>query len=420
MITSRMSRIDWLLATNGNPCGFFDSLFSDFLGPAAALAGGILFPEFAIPAEIAGGFLGGTAGGLLGGASPGQSLIQGAETGALAGATGALSGADFSPGNTPVPGGIFGGAGAGGVLGDVFGGPAAAPGAAPDVVPGGAGSVTPTATPAAAPTGSLTAPGGAPGAASLVGGLPNDPVLGGDAFLNQSGNTNFLGAAGGGGTSNISGLPTGGDTFAANPTGAGGLPGGGPSSFLSPGTDQALPGVAGGSSADIAPTGGGGGVSGFISKNWPALAGAGILGFEALSAKQPLPQEQALQANATQAAGQSAALEAPLQTGILPPGAQQAVSAATASSKAAAKSNFASLGLSGSTMETQQMQAIDRNAAAQTFQIADSLLAKGIDLSKLSAQDLTQLLDEQLKQDQQFTGALTAFSSGLAGGKLTA
>jgi hypothetical protein len=418
MITSRMSRIDWLLATNGNPCGFFDSLFSDFLGPAAALAGGILFPEFAIPAEIAGGFLGGTAGGLLGGASPGQSLIQGAETGALAGATGALSGADFSPGNTPVPGGIFGGAGAGGVLGDIFGSgaaPAAAPGAAPDVVPGGAGSVTPTATPAAAPTGSLTPPGGAASAAGITGGLTGDP----NALLNQTGGTSFLGATGDGGTSNISGLPTGGDTFAANPAGAGGLPGGGPSSFLSPGTDQALPGVAGGSSADIA-SAGGGSVSGFVSKNWPALAGAGILGFEALSAKQPLPQEQALQANATQAAGQSAALEAPLQTGILPPGAQQAVSAATASSKAAAKSNFASLGLSGSTMEAQQMQAIDRNAAAQTFQIADSLLSKGIDLSKLSAEDLTTLLNEQLKQDQQFTGALTQFAGGLAGGKLSA
>jgi hypothetical protein len=415
MITSRMSRIDWLLATNGNPCGFFDSLFSDFLGPAAALAGGILFPEFAIPAEIAGGFLGGTAGGLLGGASPGQSLIQGAETGALAGATGALTGADFSPGNTPVPGGIFGGAGAGGVLGDIFGS-GATPGAAPDVVPGGAGSVTPTAAPAAAPTGSLTPPGGAASAAGITG---SDPILGADAFLGQSGGQSFLGATGGGGTSNISGLPTGGDTFAANPAGAGGLPGGGPSSFLSPGTDQALPGVTGGSSADIA-SGGGSGVSGFISKNWPALAGAGILGVEALSSKQPLPQEQALQANATQAAGQSAALEAPLQTGILPPGAQQAVSAATASSKAAAKSNFASLGLSGSTMEAQQMQAIDRNAAAQTFQIADSLLSKGIDLSKLSAQDLTQLLDEQLKQDQQFTGALTQFAGGLAGGKLSA
>src|SRR5271166_1869553 len=400
-----MDRIDWLAETGGNPQGFFDTLFSDFLGPVAAFAGGALFPYAAIPAEIAGGFAGGTLGGIIGGKTPGQSLIQGAETGAIAGATGFLGQeAGVSPSS---------------IVGDVLGtGGATDAGAlAPIAGAGGAPSIPAAATPAAAPTGiGVSPPGG--GAAGIVGGLSGDP----NAILGASGGTNFLGAVGdtaGGGAapapaSSISGPDAGGTFLAPGPN----LQSTGPGSFFDPsGGTPAVPSYPGGA-ADVPQPGGG--VSDFLSKHWPALASAGILGYQGLTANKPLPQETALQANATQAAGQAAALEAPLQTGILPPGAQQAVNAATSSQKAGIKSTYANLGLSGSTMEAQAIGAVDRNAAAQTFQIADSLLAKGIDLSKLSAADLTTLIDEQLRQDAAFTGALSSFAGGLAGGRLAA
>jgi hypothetical protein len=193
----------------------------------------------------------------------------------------------------------------------------------------------------------------------------------------------------------------------------------GGSTFFSPGTDVPLT-TSATPTDPFAASGGAGGVSNFISKNWPALASAGILGVEGLTKNQPLPQEKQLQQQATNAQGLSQALTAPLFTGQLPPGAKQAVEASTAAQKAGIANTYGQLGLSGSTMEAQAKAGVDQRAAAETFQIADQLLAKGIDLSRLSASELQTLLDEQLKQDQAFQQALGTFSGALAGQRLAA
>jgi hypothetical protein len=226
-----------------------------------------------------------------------------------------------------------------------------------------------------------------------------------DQLLGTTGGTSFLGASGDGGTggvSNISGLPAA-DASSGVPTSYGG----GPTADVG-GTF---------SSADPVPQSG---VSSFVSKNWPTLASAGILGFEGLTKNQTLPAEQQLRSAATTTAGQAQALMNPIQTGILPPGAQQAVDASTAANRAGVSSTYGGLGLAGSTMENQAQQGVNRNAAAQTFQIANDLLAKGIDLSKLSASDLTTLLEAELKGDTQFNSALTSFAGGLSGARLAA
>jgi hypothetical protein len=190
---------------------------------------------------------------------------------------------------------------------------------------------------------------------------------------------------------------------------------------LLPGTDTSLGGInSPGSPVFSGADTGGGGVSSFISQHWPMLASAGILGFEGLTKNQSYPAEQQLQGQATATAGQAQTLMNPIQTGVLPPGAQQAVDASTAANKAGVASTFGNLGLAGSTMEQQANQSVNRNAAAQTYQIASDLLSKGIDLSKLSAADLTTLLNAQMKEDSQFNSALTTFAGGLSGAKLAA
>jgi hypothetical protein len=259
-------------------------------------------------------------------------------------------------------------------------------------------------------------------------------------LLDQTGGTNFLGSidggAGGGfpqfspGTggpgaatpANISGAAD----IGGAPSASGGGPAGAPASIApgSPGgpdlslaTGTGFGGEGSFSSADPAS---GGGISSFISNHWPMLASAGILGFEGLTKNQSYPAETQLQNNATTASGQAQSLMNPIQTGILPPGAQQAVDASTAANKAGVASTYGNLGLAGSTMEQQANQGVTRNAAAQTYQIASDLLSKGIDLSRLSAADLTNLLESQMKEDAQFQGALTSFAGGLAGAKLAA
>jgi hypothetical protein len=92
------------------------------------------------------------------------------------------------------------------------------------------------------------------------------------------------------------------------------------------------------------------------------------------------------------------------------------VDAATAAQKGQIKSTYANLGLTGSTMEAQAVGAVDRNAAAENFSIADKLLTSGLTAQGQSANIYSSLLQNQMQQDEQFQKALTLFASGLAGG----
>jgi hypothetical protein len=325
------------------------------------------------------GALSGAIGGAaapLGGAA-GEALGIGSTAGSLVGgAAGGLLGAEVTGGN-PLIGGIEGAAG-----------PAL-------------GAATGISAPAEPATGSPAATGG--GAPGITGGLPNDPILGGDAFLNQSGtgNASFLGATGAGGGS-ISGPTAGGPTTGgtAGSTSMAGDPFGG--------SDYSSGGLSAGSDFTNK--------LGSLLSDPKTLLGIAPLIMGMMQGNQSAGTENQLTQLAGQSRNQSAALQAPLQTGILPPGAKQAIDAATASSKAAAKSNFASLGLSGSTMEAQQMQAIDRNAAAQSFSFADKLFSQGLDAMNISAGADRALLSAQLQRDQELQNAILAASRGLGGG----
>jgi hypothetical protein len=172
--------------------------------------------------------------------------------------------------------------------------------------------------------------------------------------------------------------------------------------------------------ASMAPTSGGGGMSGIMSwlqKNPAALIGALPLAMSLFQGNnQLLPAETALTKLATETQGESAALEAPLFSGVLPPGAQEAVDAATRANIASVKSRFAEMGLAGSTMEDQAVQGVQRNAAAQQFQIADQLVGQGITAQGQTANIYSDLLRTQMTKDQQFKQALMLFAAGLARG----
>ncbi len=360
------------------------------LGEAAAGTAGL------IGADAIGGAAVGTGLSAVEGKPLGPGALSGAITGGAAGVAGSFGPELASATGIPAAGVEAGIGAAGGLLGAEASGGSPLTGALAGGVGGVAAGLS-APTPAAAPTGSVAPPGGGASAAGIAG----DSGLTGDS-------TAFLGTitdAGGGGVVPPGGAP---GTVGSDPILGGNafLDQSGNSSYLSTGP------------ATTSGGGGGTGISDFVSKHWPMLASAGILGYEALNKNQNLPQENQLQAHATNTAGQAAALEAPLQTGILPPGAKQAVDASTAAQKGQIATTYANLGLTGSTMEAQAKGAVDRNAAAQTFQIADKLVSQGIDLSKMSAQDLQFLIDEQLKQDSAFTGALSTFAGGMAGARL--
>jgi hypothetical protein len=165
-------------------------------------------------------------------------------------------------------------------------------------------------------------------------------------------------------------------------------------------------GVGGGFGADI---------MGLIQNNPGALLSGGLLASQLFRGNEQYPAEKSLQTLATNTGTQGAALSGYINSGTLPPGAKQAVDTATNAAKATLRSRFAETGLSGSTMEAQALSQVDSRAAAQTFQMADQLLAQGADFTKISGTLYDDLLKTQAGTDQEFQKALMTFAGGLGG-----
>ncbi len=173
-----------------------------------------------------------------------------------------------------------------------------------------------------------------------------------------------------------------------------------------------------GQASDMSGVGGGGFASdimGLIQKNPGALLSGGLLASQLFRGNEQYPAEKTLNTLGTNTGTQGAALSGYIQSGTLPPGAQQAVTQATEGSKATLRSRFAQMGLSGSTMEAEALSNVDRQAAAQTFQFADQLLARGADFTQISQQIQGELLKSQAATDQEFQKSLMAFAGGLGG-----
>lgn len=149
-----------------------------------------------------------------------------------------------------------------------------------------------------------------------------------------------------------------------------------------------------------------------------ALFGGAVLGADLLMGDKPpaaLPQLQAAQA---EAGSTGRALSSYMFSGTLPPGAQAAVDQAHNAATAQVKSNYAKLGLSGSTMEAQALEQVQQATAAQKFQFADQLLKEGANYAQISDNMLAEILKAQTQQQDQLTAAIGQFAAGLAGAKL--
>jgi hypothetical protein len=99
------------------------------------------------------------------------------------------------------------------------------------------------------------------------------------------------------------------------------------------------------------------------------------------------------------------------------------VSQGLQSAQAAIKSKYAAMGLSGSTMETQDLNAAQTNASSQAFQMANTLTQTGLTEAGVSQSDLggastiyQAIMNEQLSADEALQKALAQFASAAAFG----
>jgi hypothetical protein len=154
------------------------------------------------------------------------------------------------------------------------------------------------------------------------------------------------------------------------------------------------------------------GIGGFLKDNsW--LVPAAALAFESTKANAPLPNQSQLQADANQLNASAKQLENYLSTGTLPPGLQAGITQASASAKAAIRSQYAAIGNSGSSAEAQDLAAVDSRADTQGSQIALSLLQQGVSQQGMADQLYMDLMNTALSQDQALGNAIGTFASSL-------
>ena len=145
----------------------------------------------------------------------------------------------------------------------------------------------------------------------------------------------------------------------------------------------------------------------------PSVAG---LGMAAIQGNKTLKGQNQLTSEANQLATQGAQLQGYLQSGTLPPGMEQAIQQAGDSAKASIRSRYASMGMSGSSAEQQDLANVDTQIQAQGAQQAMSLLQTGINESGIASNLYNNILQTSLGQSNQLSSAFSNFAGSLAGG----
>lgn len=457
-----MNRIDWLIATGGNPCfglealvPILTSVLPESLAAAAPAISG---------AAVGAGELG-AGGALLGGITGGgQGALRGLEAGGLTGA-GLGAGGGIAEAAGLGAAGIGAGETLGGALGGAVGGAATGQSPLTGGLIGGAAGLGAGLTggggfaPAAAATAPTTAP--MPGNAAVT--IPNTGiqsysdqlgVQGGLQGPQTGANVNMLagtldgggsgatggtqplgGGGGGGGQPGDPGMSTAATPYTGDLPGYGPITGNVDPSAWAPTTAQrmtasteagqlyaATPEGAGAAVPGGSTGGWGSGIMDFLGNPSPLqLAGAGIGGVglltSAMQGNKYAGLENQLQQQATGASTMTTALQSPLFTGILPPGAQQNLNQQKQDAAAAIRSGYARAGMAGSTSEAQAIAAENARIDNSKLQIEQQMFNDAAGYAKLAPADLQQLYTIQNQQDQNFQRALASFTAALAGGR---
>lgn len=146
-----------------------------------------------------------------------------------------------------------------------------------------------------------------------------------------------------------------------------------------------------------------------------AAVGTLGLGYDVLK-NQGNPNIGALGSTASQENALGLQNQTYMQTGQLPPGLQQGITAQLGANQAAIKSKYASMGMSGSTMETQEMQSAQQAATQQHLNLAMDLVKTGIAQTGLSADLYGSIVKLQGSANDDMMKAVSNFAAALAGG----
>lgn len=149
---------------------------------------------------------------------------------------------------------------------------------------------------------------------------------------------------------------------------------------------------------------------GFLEQFGPMALTLGGLGYAAARPKKEFDKSRAYQL-----VQQGQQLMDPLMKGTpLPRGAEAMVQKQQTGSEAAIKSQFASAGLAGSSMEKQALQQAALDADMARFSIAANFYGQGVKEFLQGDQMLANFVAQEIYQDQQFVRALSGFAQMFA------
>ena len=158
-----------------------------------------------------------------------------------------------------------------------------------------------------------------------------------------------------------------------------------------------------------------GGLNQFASDNKGLLsvAGAGIPLLTSLFTKNDLPGLTGLESTATNNANVGAALESAGTTGVLPAGDVTALTNAQQVAAGGIRSNYATLGLSGSSSEAEDIAASNARISGQTPTLLSQLTSQGIQASGVAGTEEQAAAALEFQQDQEFQKALQSLATNL-------
>lgn len=156
-----------------------------------------------------------------------------------------------------------------------------------------------------------------------------------------------------------------------------------------------------------------------LAKNPGALIAGGGLAYNLLGQKTD-PNLDIMKRQAEEMNARGRTLSGYLESGTLPPGAQASINQAKEAAKAKIKSDYAARGMSGSSAELQDLNAVDARAQAQGFSMAAQLLDTGVRQTGLSSEIYANLANLNARRRASTGNAIANFAAALGGGGLTA
>jgi len=145
------------------------------------------------------------------------------------------------------------------------------------------------------------------------------------------------------------------------------------------------------------------------------LAGAG-LAMNMLRGNQKPEFQPNVEAAAAQLQAQGAQLQGYLTSGTLPPGMDAALQSAHNAAAAAIRSRYASMGMSGSSAEMNDLSNLAYTTVSQGATIASQLLQTGVSEQQFASGMYQNLMAQSVAQDTAMSNAMAGFTNAMAGG----